>query len=116
MRSLEINKRDIFYAQPIRTEEVGDFDETKTIYGIPEKVSIKVEYVNSSVSITEYNKDSQCDVKLTTSKITLPFDETTRFWIDVPTSDPHDYVLAKLPQKSINGTVYRLKKVGVSHA
>lgn len=116
MRSLEINKRKIFYAQQIGTEEVGDYDEAKPIHGEPQSLDIKVEYVDSSISIAGYGKTSNCDVKLTTSKTSYPFDENTVFWIDVPTSAPHDYVMADLPKKSINGSVYYLKQVGVSNA
>lgn len=116
MRSLEINKRKIFYAQQVGTEEVGEYDETKAIYSDPQSLDIKVEYVNSSVSIVEYGRVVKCDVKLSTSKTSYPFNDKTVFWIDTPTSNPHDYVMAEVPKKSINGVVYYLKKVEVSNA
>lgn len=116
MRSLEINKRKIFYAQQIGAEEVDEYDEAKAIYSEPQPLDIKVEYVNSSVSITEYGRVVTCDVKLLTSNTSYPFDDKTVFWIDTSTSNPHDYVMAEVPKKSINGTVYYLKRVEVSHA
>lgn len=116
MRTLEINKRKIFYAQRIGTEEVGDYDEAKPIYGEPQSIYIKVEYLNSSVYISEYGKTADCDVKLVTSKTSYPFDENTVFWIDSPISAPPDYVMEKLPKKSINGSLYYLKQAGVSNA
>ena len=116
MRTLEINKRKIFYALRIGTEKFGDYDEAKPVYGEPQSIYIKVEYLNSSVYISEYGKTADCDVKLVTSKTSYPFDENTVFWIDSPISDPPDYVMEKLPKKSINGSLYYLKRAGVSNA
>lgn len=116
MRSLEINKRSIFFALQIGTEKVGVYNEVKPVYGEPQALDIKVEYVSSSVSVAEYGKSIKCNVKLCTSNTSYPFDKNTVFWIDVPVESPHDYVMAEKPKKSVNGTVYYLKKVEVSHA
>jgi len=113
VRSLEINKRQIFYAQRVGTESVGDYGEARPVYSEPEPARMTVEYTDSSVLVAEYGKTSDCDVKLITAETDYPFDENTVFWIDAPTDAPHDYVMAKLPQRSLNGTVYSLRSAGV---
>ena len=116
MRDLEINKRSIFYALRTGTKEGSVYGETLPVYGEPQLLAIRVEYIHSSVSITEYNKDSSCDVRLISSDTGFPFDEHTIFWVNVETAEAHDYVMARLPNRSINGTVIYLRKAVTSDA
>lgn len=116
MRSLEINKREIYYAQRIGSIESGAYGEITPVYSEPKAIRIRVVYVDSSIYIAEYHKNSECDVKLITENTSYPFDENTVFWIDASVSFPHDYIMSQMPNKSLNGTVYYLKKVEVSDA
>lgn len=114
MRALEINKRKIYYADRIGNRE-NELGEREPIYSSPEVITIRVDYTETSAKIAMYGKTSDCTVKLISDK-DLGFNFDTVFWIDVPTTSPHDYVMGDKPDKTINGVVYRLKEVGVAYA
>lgn len=114
MRTLEINKRLIYYAVRVGEKE-NDLGERKPIYSTPKPLRIRVDFTNTTAKIDAFGKTSDCKVKLISDR-DLGFNLDAIFWIDTPVSASHDYVMADQPDKTINGVVYRLKETGVSYA
>ena len=117
MRCLSRNRRKIHYALCIGFESVGEYQETKPIYGAPAELHINTGNRTGRIYIDAYGKRVECDRKLVTSRRDLPFDENTVFWIDTEdTSKPHDYVMARPAAVGLNGATYYLRRVEISHA
>lgn len=114
MRALEINKRTIHYAERV-SESENDLGEVCPVYSEPKSLKIRVDYTGTSAKPTAYGIAPDCKVKLIADR-DLGFSLNTVFWIDAPLSTPHDYVMGDKPDLTVNGVVYRLREVGVSHA
>lgn len=114
MRALEINKRLVYYAE--RTGETeSDIGEIRPVYSEPLPLRIVVQCTKSAGEIAAFGKASECAVKLISDK-PLGITPDAVFWIDTPTSEPHDYVMAGKPVRTVNGCVYRLKEAEVAYA
>lgn len=114
MRTLEINKRSIYYANRIGDKE-NELGEKQPVYSSPQSISIRVDYTKTTAKVAMYGRTSDCTVKLISDR-DLGFNLDTIFWIDAPVALPHDYIMGDKPDKTVNGVVYRLKEVGVAYA
>lgn len=113
MRSLEINKRTIYYAEKTAEQE-NDLGERIPTYSQAVPALVHVQDLRNTVRIASTDKVLDYEVKLIASKA-MPFTENTVFWIDRATSEPHDFVMKELPLCPLNDFVYRLKAVDVAH-
>ena len=117
MRTLDINKRTIFYALRIGTEE-NSIGEIKNIYSRP--IPFKCVVTSASTSgllssgsnIIDLGMDTYQGLKLITSCMNLPWDDFTLFWIDRKPTEEHDYVMGKPPARRINNISYFIEKRG----
>ena len=115
MRTLRINKRKIYYAERIFPDETNEYGEVKPRYGNQKKCKINVQYRNPNLSVREFGLKGDCDAVMIADLSMVPFKENTVFWIDNKPTEPYDYVMTELPNKTINGVVYRIRKVNVSN-
>lgn len=114
MRALEINKRTIYYADPV-TEKENDLGEIEPLYSFPRRVKVRVQYTKTTQKAEPFGQNPLCDARLI-SPGDLGFTSKTVFWIDSETSAPHDYVMAGKPVRTVNGVVYPLREVAIGYA
>lgn len=114
MRALEINKRTIHYAERV-SETENDLGETRPVYSEPKPLRIRVDYTSTTAMATAYGIASDRKVKLIADR-DLGFSLNTVFWVDAPLSAPHDYAMDGKPDLTVNGVVYHLREIGISHA
>ena len=117
MRSLERNKREIYYALYIGNEEIKDDNgystgEYKKTYGTPVKLRINVSAARGTAYTREFGDLQNYDKTMVTTE-NLPIDENTILWVDdLDTTHPHDYEVIQVA-KSLNQTQYAINKVKV---
>jgi hypothetical protein len=118
MRSLNKNKRQIYYAlltgETVNTDEYGnETGESSPVYGEPVELNVNIsassgeESVQVFGSLTEYNRtmygaDNDC-----------PIDEDSIIWFNVSTTEPHNYIVVSKAD-SKNGILYALREVTVT--
>ena len=120
MRSLERNKRTIYYALYTGNEEIKDSNnyatgEYRKSYSTPVKLRINVSAARGTAYTREFGDFQDYDKTMITTD-DLPIDENTILWIDdLDTTHPHDYEVMKVA-KSLNQTQYAINKVKVKKA
>lgn len=114
MRALEINKRTVYYANPIAEEE-NALGEVTPRYSLPRPVRIRVQYLKTTQAVAQYGQDPRCSAKLIASE-DFGFTPGTVFWIDAGTTEPYDYAMSGKPIRTINGVVYPLREAVIGYA
>ena len=100
MRSLNRDRRKIYYAvvtgtEPIKDEYGNDTLEAKTLYGSPTLLRVSVsanageDAVESFGTQTEYSR-------IITMTGSSPFNEGTKIWFGVLPTEQHNYVVVKV--------------------
>lgn len=118
MRSLEINKRDIYFAnivgeEPLFDEWGNETGEYKIIYSEPELLRINVSPAKGQVGIRQFGEIEQYDKILVTHKTNLDMNVGTILWVDnLDTTLPNDYDVKKIAI-SINSTILAIKKADI---
>lgn len=120
MRSLEINKVKIYYANPLTDEPEPVYDEWGNEtgefhipYGEPKSLKINVSSARGEITTRQFGESEDYDKVMTTHLTNLDIDNGTILWIDnLNTNEPHDYITKKVA-KSLNGTSYAIRKVDV---
>ena len=114
MRSINRDRRNIFYANPIGTEPIldeygNDTLEVRTTYSRELSLAVSVsanvgqEAMNVFGTQTEYSRT----VSMTGS---CPLVEGSKVWFGVPVTEPNNYTVAKVAD-SKNGFLVALREV-----
>ena len=114
MRSINRDRRQIFYANPIGTEPIldeygNDTLEVSVEYSAPVALAVSVsanvgqEAMNVFGAQTEYSRT----LSMTGS---CPLEEGSKVWFGVPVTESHNYTVAKVAD-SKNGFLVALREV-----
>ena len=119
MFTLDRNKQSVWYSLYKGMTDVLDSngyktgEKTKTYYA-PVEIKVNVSASRGS-SITEgFGVLEDYDRTIVTHDMSCPIDETTRLWVDVPTTSPYDYKVVRVA-KSLNSITIAISKVKVSN-
>jgi len=118
MRSLERNKREIYYALYTGNEEIKDSNnystgEYRRTYSQPVKARINVSAARGSAYTREFGDLQNYDKTMITTE-DLPIDENTILWVDdLDITHEHDYEVVKVA-KSLNENQYAIQKVKIN--
>lgn len=117
MRSLEKNKRKIFYALVSDTKEMVKDSDGNNTGELRQAVSEPIEcWINHSPEKGTSENMPFGDLKdydkvMSTTDMSLPITETSLLWIDeTDIAKPHDYKILRIA-KSLNQVLYAVKKV-----
>lgn len=132
MRSLEINKTQIYYAlylgtQPIYDEDGNDTGEKRSIYGLPVNLRIRVSPNKGETQSETFGLDISYDSTMVTTA-SLPIDEFSILWLGkTPQLENSQYPLDSEGNqitghthtvvrvaKDINVTQYAIKRVSMN--
>lgn len=125
MRSLELNKQTLWYAQyvgskPLKDED-GRFTGERTIeHTAPVKYRISISNVVATnisrtisvVRVTDYGNSVDYDKTLCTTDLKCPINESSVLWIDnsPENGEPYDYIVRRV-SRSINSVTISVAKV-----
>lgn len=123
MRSLERNKKTIYYAlysskTPVYDDDGNDTGETIAGYSKPVKFKIRVSPSKGETEENVFGKSLDYDKVLYTADKTFPIDEYSILWIDrMPEINPdgstntkHDYEVKRVA-KDLNEWLFAIKRV-----
>jgi hypothetical protein len=118
MRTLELNKQTVYYANPTTPTVIYDSDgfdtgEKTYGYGNPVKLRINVSAAKGN-AYTQAFGDKLDYTKVLVADTSLPITEKTVFWIDsLDRTEKHNYTVAGIA-RSLNSMQIAVKKVDVS--
>ena len=120
MRTLAINKRQIYYALYQGESYVYDADGNRTgeqspSYGEPVAISMNVSASRGSASYDPFGINENYTKTLVTDDMSCPIKEDSILWVDVPlmdgeTRNKHDYVVTQVA-RSLNHITYAIREV-----
>ena len=118
MRTLDRNRREIWYAQyegkeAIRDENgllTGDY---KLLYGEPQKLLLNYSAGVSRINLTTFGISEDYDRAMVTTDLDCPIEKMTRLWLGIEPAKPYNYVVSGKAD-SINSILYALKEVEVT--
>lgn len=118
MRSLNRNKRTIYYA--LRIGEVANKDEygnetgeATPIYGDPVELKCNVSAAVGADAVQAFGNFTEYSRSVSVSDDLCSMDENSIVWFNSPTSGPHNYVVVRKAD-SKNGVLYALREVTVT--
>lgn len=120
MRSQEINKRLIYYAQPLPPQpvldengyETGEMDYSATTE--PKPCRINVTPAMGEIATRQFGNLEEYDKILITASTNLDIKEDTVLWVDnLDTDKPYDYIVKKVA-RGITTTSYAIRKVNLN--
>ena len=117
MKALARNKKTIYYATYSSEAPVYDSHGFYTGqfspgYNTQVKIRMNVSPARGEADLDQFGINERYDKTLVTTDMDCPITETTRLWIDVAKTAPHDYVVVKVA-KSLNSITYAVRKVDV---
>lgn len=123
MRNLERNEKTVYYREYLGKTMLSDSSGRRTLqyaieYGEPVMIRANVSRARGSADIEQVGILDSYDATLVTHNLSLPFTESTIFYIDKepPENDDngtqHNYVVRRV-SKSLNAMSVYLKKVDV---
>lgn len=120
MRTLQRNKRTIWYALYNGVTEVVDEDgnytgEQEVSYGEPIDAKMNVSGGRGQAEIELFGVDNPFTRTAVTDDLTTPFTTDTIWWFEAdPETDPHNYRCTGV-SRTINQVVIALAEISVSH-
>lgn len=118
MRTLNRNKQTIFYALYEGNEE--SYDEYGNVTGEPViKYSDPIEFkanvspARGQSDVEQFGINANYTKTIVTDKMDCPIDEHSILWINIPTSEPFNYVVTSVA-RSINSITFAVKEVETS--
>lgn len=119
MLTLDRNKQSVWYALYTGVTDVTDSDGYKTgektkTYATPVEIKVNVSASKGSAITEGFGVNEDYDRTIVTHDMTCPIEETTRLWVDVPVTSPHDYRVVRVA-KSINSITIAISKVEVKN-
>ena len=118
MLTLDRNKKSVWYALYTGITDVTDSagyktgEKTKT-FSAPVEIKVNVSASRGSAIAEGFGIAEDYDRTIVTHDMSCPITETTRLWVDVPTTEPYDYRVVRVA-KSINSITIAISKVKVS--
>ena len=120
MRTLQRNKRTIWYALYNGVTEVVDDDgnytgEQEVSYGEPIQAKMNVSGGRGQAEIELFGVDNPFTRTAVTDDLDTPFNTDTIFWFEAdPETDPHNYRCTGI-SRTINQVVIALAELDVTH-
>lgn len=112
MRGIKIDSTDIYYASLGTTSTTDEWGNSALAYSNPVLISVNLSANKGSVNAEGFGADLKYDREMTVYDTDCPIDEYSRLWIDVATTESHNYeVTKKAPSKNL--IRYAIKKVNV---
>lgn len=118
MRSLNRNKRQIYYA--LRTGEVANIDEygnetgeLTPAYGAATPLLCNVSAASGEDAVQAFGSFTGYSRTMFVADNGCPIDENTIVWFGVAPTDPHNYIVVQKAD-SKNGILYALQEVTVA--
>jgi hypothetical protein len=117
MRSLNRNKRKIYYALYERDESIFDeygneTGERAPIYGEPVELLCNISAASGEYAVEAFGSFTGYSRSVCVADTSCPLDEKSIVWFGVATTEPHNYIVtAKADSK--NGILYALQEVTV---
>ena len=118
MRSLNRNKRQIYYA--LRTGEVANIDEygnetgeLTPVYASAVELKCNVSAATGSDAVQAFGNFTNYSRTMCVSDCSCPIDENTIVWFGVDLTEPHNYIVTRKAD-SKNGILYALQEVTVT--
>lgn len=117
MRSLKRNQKSIYYANLLEIQHAKDeyghlTGEDIPVYDEKKALDIYVSANTGDISSQMFGNLSDYDRIMSISDVNCPIDEDSLLWIDVPESEPHNFIVKK-KAVSLNETVFAIKQVTV---
>lgn len=117
MRSLNRNKRPIFYAvyvtdEPIFDEYGNETGERTPIYGVPVELRCNVSSASGTEAVEAFGSYTSYSRIVCVADTGCPLDEKSIVWFGVSTDEPHNYIVTRKAD-SKNGILYALQEVTV---
>lgn len=118
MKDLARNKKKFYYALYTGVTELTDGYGNRTGQYVPSYSAIteyraNISPARGSADLEQFGINENYTNVITTSDMSCPFTETTRLWINIPTTDPHNYVVVRRAE-SINSLSFAIREVSVS--
>ena len=117
MRSLNKNKRSIYYAlfvkdEPIYDEYGNETGESNPTYGDITELRCNVSAASGEDAVQAFGNFTNYTRAICVSDNNCPLTEQAVVWFGVETSTPHNYIVSRKAD-SKNGILYALKEVKV---
>lgn len=117
MRSLNRNKRQIFYAVYEKDESIYDENGYETgeiapVYSTPVELRCNVSAASGAESVEAFGSFTGYTRSICVSDVKCPLDEKAIVWFGVSTDEPHNYIVVRKAD-SKNGILYALQEVKV---
>lgn len=118
MRSLNRNKRKIYYANRIgETKQIDEYGnetgETTPIYGTVKELWCNVSPALGEEAVQAFGNLSGYSRTISVSDVKCPIDENSIVWFGAERTDRHNYIVIRKAD-SKNGILYALKEVSVT--
>ena len=118
MRSLDRNKQKIYYSlylskTPILDEYGNQTGEYEISYDTPVALDINVSAARGTSDVEQFGINLNYTKSMVTNDLNCPIDETTRLWVGIEPTEPHNYAVVSVA-KSINSITYAIKEVSVT--
>lgn len=117
MRSLNRNKRPIYYslfidAEPILDEYGNETGESNPLYGDIKELRCNVSAAVGEETVQAFGSFTNYSRAVCVSDVNCPLAEQAIVWFGVDTTKPHNYVVTRKAD-SKNGILYALQEVKV---
>ena len=121
MRTLQRNKRDVWYSLYLGETEMTDADgnytgETAISYAEPVKIRANVSPATGQSNMEMFGNLTDYDRVIVTDEVDIPVDENSVIWIDMtPEDGEYNYVVRRVA-RSFNSVSIAVRKVDVTDA
>lgn len=117
MRSLNRNKRKIFYALYEKDESIFDeygneTGERAPVYGEPVKLLCNISAASGAEAVEAFGSFASYTRIVSVTDTSCPLNEKSIVWFGVSTDEPHNYIVTRKAD-SKNGVLYALQEVTV---
>ena len=117
MRSLERNKRTLYYAvylgeEPLLDDRGFETGESKPIYGDKLMLRCNISPASGEEAVEAFGSFTNYTRAVCVADNNCPLTEESVVWFDVPTTEPYNYIVT-LKADSKNGIMYALQEVKV---
>ena len=117
MRSLNKNKRPIFYAlytgdEPILDEYGNETGERNPLYGEIQELRCNVSAASGEEAVQAFGSITNYTRVICVADNACPLAEQTLVWFGIAKTEPHNYIILRKAD-SLNGILYALQEVRV---
>lgn len=118
MRSLNRNKRDIYYAlrtgETVNVDEYGnETGESSPTYGEPVAARFNISAATGEEAVQAFGSFTGYSRTMSVADTNCPIDEESIVWFGVEPPEPHNYIVVRKAD-SKNGIFYALQEVTVT--